>query len=102
MSLIKKGGGSSPTPNLPPATHIGYHMTEIEKGVLGEASKVLEETNEFVDAAAQGVSIMALVELSDLVGAIEAYLAKHHPSMSLDDLRAMSFVTKRAFENGRR
>lgn len=99
MSLIKKGGGLQPAPNLPP---IGYHLTHIEKGVLGEASKVLEETNEFVDAVAQGVSIMALVELSDLVGAIEAYLAKHHPSMSLDDLRAMSFVTKRAFENGRR
>lgn len=100
MSLVKKGGGSAPTPAPNPT--IGYHLSHIEKGVLGEASKVLEETNEFVDAVAQGVSIMALVELSDLVGAIEAYLAKHHPTMSLDDLRAMSYVTKRAFENGRR
>lgn len=80
----------------------GYHLTPIAKGVLGEASKVLEEAQEFVDAVDQNVSIMALVELSDLVGAAEAYLAKHHPTMSLDDLRAMSFVTKRAFENGRR
>lgn len=98
MSLIKKGGGLAPAPTLAP----GYHLTHIEKGVLGEASKVLEETNEFIDAVAQGVSIMALVELSDLVGAIEAYLAKHHPTMTLDDLRAMNMVTRRAFENGRR
>lgn len=45
---------------------------------------------------------MAFVELADLVGAAEAYLAKNHPSMSLDDLKAMSAVTRRAFQNGRR
>jgi hypothetical protein len=80
----------------------GYHMTTIEKGVLGEASKIKEEVEEFMDAVEQDVSIMALVELSDLVGAVESYLAKHHPSMNFDDLRSMSEVTKRAFQNGRR
>ena len=80
----------------------GYHLKEIDKGVLGDASKIKEETEEFLDAVEQGVSIMALVELSDLVGAITAYLGKHHPEMSLDDLMAMSRVTRRAFENGRR
>ena len=80
----------------------GYHLTPITKGVLGEASKVLEEAHEFIDAVDQNVSIMALVELADLVGAAEAYLAKHHPSMTLEDLKAMSAVTKRAFQNGRR
>ena len=85
---------------LPPKP--GYHLTPITKGVLGEASKVLEEANEFIDAVNQNVSIMALVELADLVGAAEAYLAKHHPTMTLDDLKAMSAVTQRAFRNGRR
>ena len=80
----------------------GYHIRKIERGVLGEASKVREETEEFLDAEDQGVAIMALVELSDLIGAIEAYLTKHHPSVTLDDLKSMNAVTRRAFENGRR
>jgi len=45
---------------------------------------------------------MILVELSDILGAIEAYLDKHHPGMKLDDLKKMSDITKRAFINGRR
>lgn len=80
----------------------GYHLREIDKGVLGEASKVREEVEEFLDAVDQGVSIMALVELSDLIGAVQAYLEVHHPSVSLQDLIAMSNVTARAFKNGRR
>lgn len=80
----------------------GYHLRRIEKGMLGEASKIREEVEEFIEATEQGVSVMALVELSDLHGAIEAYLRKHHPSISVADLAAMSSVTKRAFENGRR
>ena len=80
----------------------GYHLREIDKGVLGEASKVREEVEEFLDAVDQGVSIMALVELSDLMGAVKAYLDRHHPGMELSDLIAMSDVTARAFKNGRR
>jgi hypothetical protein len=80
----------------------GYHTRPIEKGELGEPSKIREELEEFIDSIGQGVSIMALVELSDMLGSVEAYLAKHHPSISLNDLKAMSDVTKRAFQNGRR
>lgn len=80
----------------------GYHLKPIEKGVLGEASKVREEVEEFMDAVEQGVSIMALVELADLMGAVIAYLAKHHPTMTLQDLLAMNEVTARAFKNGKR
>lgn len=89
-------------PDVPPMERPGYHLSPIEKGELGEASKIREELDEFMDATRQGVSIMALVELSDMVGSIESYLTKHHPSIKLADLKAMSDVTKRAFLNGRR
>lgn len=80
----------------------GYHTRPIQKGVLGEVSKIVEEAMEVDDAAAQGVKLMVLAELSDLVGAIKAFLTKHHPDLTLDDLDAMSHVTERAFKNGRR
>jgi hypothetical protein len=80
----------------------GYHLAKIEKGKRGEPSKIAEECAEFIDACDQGSSIMALVELSDLYGAMRAYLAKHHPTVTMDDLRAMNDITERAFKNGRR
>lgn len=80
----------------------GYHVTEIPRGVLGEPSKIAEEHAEFQDAVSQGIKIMALVELSDMVGAIKAYLVNHHPGVTLDDLESMELITRRAFINGRR
>ena len=44
---------------------------------------------------------MELVELSDLLGAIESYTKKHY-NISLDDLIKMKDITQRAFINGRR
>lgn len=80
----------------------GYHLRKIDKGVLGDSSKIVEETIEFVDADEQGSLIMALVELSDLYGAMAAYLAKNAPGVTMNDLAIMSDITKRAFLNGRR
>lgn len=80
----------------------GYHVSPIDKGILGQPSKIKEECDEFMDAIEQGAEIMALVELSDLVGAIEAFLLTNHPSIKFRDLRKMSAVTRRAFRNGRR
>jgi len=80
----------------------GYHVRPIPRGELGEASKVREEVEEFMDAVEQGVSVMALVELADLMGAVKGYLEKHHPTVGLGDLIAMDNVTRRAFQNGRR
>jgi hypothetical protein len=78
----------------------GYHLAEITKGELGEISKIEEEVAELRDAAQQGVRVMELVELSDLVGAIESYLERHHSGYTIADLLAMAEVTKRAFLNG--
>ncbi len=80
----------------------GYHLSDIPKGEIGELSKIREELAEAQDAEDQGVSLMTLLELSDLIGAVEAYLETHHPWFTLDDLRRMSDVTRRAFRSGRR
>ncbi len=80
----------------------GYHLAEIPKGKLGELSKIQEELDELRDAMEQGSRIMALVELSDLVGAVEEYLRNYFPGYSIVDLQQFSTITKRAFKNGHR
>lgn len=79
---------------------MAYHLKDIRKGVLGEVSKIEEEFEEFVDAWEQGSVVMQLVELSDLLGAIESYVARWQ--IGLKDLRFFSDITKRAFESGNR
>lgn len=88
-------------PTSPPEKP-GYHLAQIAKGELGELSKVREELDEAFDAQEQQASVMVLVELSDMLGAVQAYLEKHHPSITLDDLLRFSKITQRAFQNGRR
>lgn len=78
----------------------GYHLRKINKGVLGELSKIKEELEEAEDAQSQGVKIMLLVELSDMIGAIKAVAEKN--GSSLEDLLAMQAVTERAFKSGER
>ena len=81
---------------------IGYHKAKINRGVFGEDSKIYEEIDEFADALDQDAKIMALGELSDVIGAIEGWLENNHPSITIDDLVAMSKITRRAFESGKR
>jgi len=81
---------------------MGYHLKKIEKGELGEASKILEEAQELMDAEEQGIKILALCELADLVGAIDQYLRKHHPELKLNDLMRMAAATESAFKDGSR
>lgn len=63
----------------------GYHLNEIKRGKFGERSKILEEMLEVEDAHTQGNAIMLLLEMSDLVGAIQGYLATHR--LTLADLK---------------
>lgn len=81
---------------------MGYHKRVIERGVYGEVSKILEEVLELQDANEQGICIMELVELADIVGSIQGYLNTHHPSIGMIDLMQMSDATRRAFEDGSR
>ena len=79
----------------------GYHLKQIPKGVLGERSKIVEEFEEWRDACEQGCVVMELVELSDMLGAIDRYV-KDNYNLYLGDLIKMKDITERAFENGRR
>lgn len=81
---------------------IGYHIAEIPKGKFGESSKILEEVRELIDAEGQGIRVMQLCELSDIIGAIVGYLDIHFPDMSISDLMSMASVTERAFKAGAR
>lgn len=80
----------------------GYHLEEIPKGTYGEFDKVIEECLEFKDAIERGCKIMALVELSDILGAIEGYIEKNHKGITMSDLFTMSNLTRNAFESGER
>jgi hypothetical protein len=75
---------------------MGYHKKEIEKGVFGEFSKIKEEFDELTDAYEQKDKILQLVELGDLIGAIEEYSLKHF-NITLDDIISFSNKTKSAF-----
>jgi hypothetical protein len=80
----------------------GYHINKPVKGVYGEASKIKEELEELMDALDQDAKLMALQELSDMYGAMSAFLKKHYSGFTMKDLEKMSDITKRAFENGER
>lgn len=78
----------------------GYHKNEIVKGKLGFLSKIREELDEAEDAESQGIKLMMLIELSDIIGAIKA-VAEQNGS-SLIDLLKMQEATERAFKSGER
>lgn len=80
---------------------MGYHVKEIAKGVLGQPSKIREEYEEFQDAVEQGNTIMALLEASDLIGAIERWAMQTH-NVTLGELLEMKKATARAFADGTR
>lgn len=80
---------------------MGYHLREIPtKGTYGTPSKVREELEELEEALEQDNRLLALCELADLYGALEAVAETQGASM--EDLRKMSDATKRAFRDGSR
>lgn len=80
---------------------MGYHINkDINKGVYGKTSKIREELEELEDAEVQQNKILALVEMSDLYGALEAVVTEYGYTML--DLKKMSDATKSAFIDGER
>lgn len=80
---------------------IGYHLKIIDKGEFGEFSKIKEEFEELADAVQQKCKILQMVELCDLLGAIEGFALKKY-NLHMEDLLQMKELTKRSFENGER
>ncbi len=80
--------------------NIGYHLANIVKQPAGSAGKIREEIEEFEDALVQGCRLMAVQELSDVIGAIRLWLESEGIGLTLDDLVIMSNITRRVFENG--
>lgn len=78
-----------------------YHTVEIPKGVFGHHSKITEEYLEFEDAMNQDNPVLALCELVDLIGAIEAFVITRH-NISLTSLIDMMELNKKAFRDGHR
>ena len=79
---------------------MGYHKRTIEKGIIGEFSKIAEEFEELQDAEDQKCKGLIICELCDLVGAIEEYAKTYN--LTLDDLKQFSDLTKSAFLEGKR
>ena len=81
----------------------GYHLSEIPRGTVGEFSKIEEEIAEARDAVRQNCRVMILMELSDAIGAMDAYLRNHFAgAVTIDDLLRMAVATGRAFDAGER
>lgn len=81
----------------------GYHLAEIPRGKYGEISKIGEEFIELKDAVDQNNRIMALLELSDLIGAIEGFVeSEFGKTVTFDDLIKMKDATHKAFREGKR
>lgn len=64
----------------------GYHLYNIPRGELGQFSKISEEFLEFTDALDQNCHVMALVELSDLMGSIKCYYKAHNQQNEFDSI----------------
>jgi len=79
----------------------GYHTKEIQKGILGDFSKIKEEFEELEDAYNQEDPIMCLCECSDLIGAIRHY-AESKFGINLQQLIMFNEKTENAFKQGRR
>lgn len=79
----------------------GYHLREIQtQGRLGEPSKIREEVEELEEALEQNNRILAICELADIYGALEA--VSDALGVSMEDVAKMAAATKRAFEDGSR
>lgn len=80
---------------------MGYHKRAIViQGTYGEVSKIEEELDELKEALEQNNKILALCEIADLYGAVEAVAERL--GVNMEDVKSMAAATKRAFQCGDR
>jgi len=80
---------------------MGYHTKEINKGQVGEYSKIYEEFEEFTDAYEQRDKVLQICELTDLIGAIELFSINKF-GLNIHDLKKFSDKTIESFKEGKR
>lgn len=80
----------------------GYHTSDIPKGKAGEFSKITEEYHEALDAHENNNPVMLLLELADMLGAVERFLEVQHPTVTLDDVVKQAKLTNEVFRRGLR
>jgi phosphoribosyl-ATP pyrophosphohydrolase len=80
---------------------MSYHIRKIEKGKIGEFSKIREEFEELTDAVEQSDKVLQICELTDLIGAIELFSTAHF-GLSINDLKKFSDKTQTSFLSGKR
>jgi hypothetical protein len=79
------------------------HKAKIAKREFGSIGKIEEEFLELMDAWEQNNRIMTLIELSDLVGAIQGFLENQFAyTVNLNDVLKMKEATRSAFLSGER
>jgi len=79
----------------------GYHIRQIVTvGEFGTTSKIREEVEELEEALEQDNKILALVELSDIYGALEG--VAESLGVTMYDVKKMAEATRRSFESGER
>jgi len=54
-----------------------FHKKTITKGTYGELTKIQEELDEAFDAQEQNQELMLLIELSDIIGAVEGVAKRY-------------------------
>lgn len=87
---------------VPLAKNPGYHLREFVKSVHGSPEKIVEEALELLEAAEQGIRVMALHECADVISAVRGYMKREFPGIDFSEILAMSSATDRAFNSGKR
>ena len=67
---------------------MGFHNRTITKGEYGQLSKIREELEEAEDAQDQGIDLIVILELADILGAVQGVASRY--GITLDQLRAYS------------
>lgn len=72
---------------------MGFHKKEIKRGIYGDLSKIKEELEEAYDALEQNQELMLLIELADIIGAVEGVSKKY--GFSLEQLTKFARLRSR-------
>lgn len=81
-----------------------YHKKPILKGDYGKSSKIIEEVREYEEAVRENATLVALCELADIKGAVDALIEKflREHVISKQAIERFSRQTRESFSIGKR